>query len=902
MKKWALISLILFPAFLFAQTGNFFLSHFTSNNLAGSSCYDIKQDARGVMYFATDAGIFQFDGRNWDLLDGGAAVYSLQIAANGTIYWAGSKGYGSVGVDSDGFLKLKTESDSSVTNVFQSLILKDDVFFLNDNAIYIVDINRKIHTIKADENTGSFTGLFELFGAVYVNTLEKGLFKINRTGLVPSKLLIHGQVIFAARIENKYIVGTAQNKLFSCNENLQIKQLIVEDQNFINASVIIGGNWVNKHLLALGTLRGGVVFVNPTTGKTVEIVNYLTGLPDNEVFAISVDRHKNIWVAHEYGYTRVSPYMPLRSFSYYPGLKGNLLCTYTSENGTYVGTSLGLFKLKKEDVYEELVYYVDIPVEENTISTGGKRNGDENSAGKVEPKRRGLFNFLKKNKSKEVVNTEAGNVPGVAKEKPRHKRVRHTEKLLRSSQYVYQKVAGINSKITSIITLNKRIIASGLAGVFEVNDLNAKALLEEPVRFCFASQCSNVLLTSTYENEVKFLIEGKKDWQQVSLFNIIDDQINYMFEAKPSELWLCGADKIYSVQVSEHEMRPLHAIDIVNSHGEATVGVSWDEKLLFVNAEGFFNYNRQTKKLEKVDTLPGPKQYFVYDENILYRDQHGWQLKGRDNKKGSLHLLNLFQDFKFITGSKALNDLWMISRNNELYKMFGENIAASEEPFPIFIKSINSADKKTNIITNINLSEDHSAIAFEIVQPDYVGPHAIEFRYMLSGMKDQWSDWSNSNNKITFPFLPPGDYVLQVQSRNIFGDVSTLKPLTFEVLPPYWKRSWFYALEFMVLASLVILSFRLNNRYRIVSRILSLLTIILLIEFIQTIIDSSLPVKDENPVIDFIIQVFIALLILPVEGYLRNLMFRSMDTNSKLYQLLSLRSLKSALHKEQPGE
>ncbi len=39
-----------------------------------------------------------------------------------------------------------------------------------------------------------------------------------------------------------------------------------------------------------------------------------------------VDKSQGIWAAHEYGFTRVSPYLPYRSFGHYPGLAGNLLC------------------------------------------------------------------------------------------------------------------------------------------------------------------------------------------------------------------------------------------------------------------------------------------------------------------------------------------------------------------------------------------------------------------------------------------------------------------------------------------------------------------------------------------------------------------------------------------------
>src|SRR5690606_23184877 len=101
----------------------------------------------------------------------------------------------------------------------------------------------------------------------------------------------------------------------------------------------------------------------------------------------------------------------------------------------------------------------------------------------------------------------------------------------------------------------------------------------------------------------------------------------------------------------------------------------------------------------------------------------------------------------------------------------------------------------------------------------------------------------------------------------------------------YWKRPLFYAMEFSVFAMLVLLSFRLSTRFRIISRLLSLLTIILLIEFIQTAINATF-VTEESPVIDFFIQVVVAFMILPVEGYLRNLMLRSLDASGKFYKFL----------------
>jgi hypothetical protein len=216
-------------------------------------------------------------------------------------------------------------------------------------------------------------------------------------------------------------------------------------------------------------------------------------------------------------------------------------------------------------------------------------------------------------------------------------------------------------------------------------------------------------------------------------------------------------------------------------------------------------------------------------------------------------------------------------------KFDGQDISLVQSQFPIFLKSIQNNSVKIADFSHIELDQRSSAIIFEVVQPDFINPKSIEFRYFLDGMHQSWSEWSSASNKISFPYLPPGQYNLRVQARNIFGKISDLTPLPFEVNPPYWKEPLFYALEFLIFASLVVLSFRLSTRYRIISRFLSLITIILLIEFIQTVIGSSI-ISEDSPVIEFIIQVVVAILILPVEGFLRNLMLRSLDSNSRFYK------------------
>jgi hypothetical protein len=359
-----------------------------------------------------------------------------------------------------------------------------------------------------------------------------------------------------------------------------------------------------------------------------------------------------------------------------------------------------------------------------------------------------------------------------------------------------------------------------------------------------------------------------------------------VFEGENNELWFCGSESIYRAELKDNDVRHKQTIALKQRNTDKTIGMAWNGKVFLANTDGFYYVNRGKGIIEKIDSLPAPSRYFAHHGSIVFRDQHGWDFVGSWSNKNGLRLLNVFEDLRFMAPDADQQNLWLISESNGLYKFFGKNDdTVFENEFPIFLKAITNQNKKAVKLSEVVMDQEHSAVKFEVVQPDYLNPKAVEFRYYLKGMQNTWSDWSANNDVIYFPYLPTGDYTLEVEAKNIFGKTSSLAPLSFEVLPPYWKRSWFYALEFAIFAFLVLLSFRLSTRYRIISRLLSLLTIILFIQFLQTVINATI-LTNSSPVIDFFIQVIVALIVLPVEGYLRTLMLQSLDPSSKFYQFI----------------
>jgi hypothetical protein len=741
MKKLSSLFFGLLVTFLAqAQTGNYFLSHFSpTKEHFDNICFDIAQDDRGVMYFANKAGLLLFDGRNWDMIKGYSAIYSVNISEDNSIFWSGAKGFGQVIVNREGFQELKLLSDSTTSDVFQTLVVNEHAYFLTEKTIYHYNSKTQSITKILSPSDAVFYKLFELFGAVYINT-SSGVLKVEGGKLSPSRIGINSEVVFSSKIENHYVIGTADNQIWTCGEDLVFKQVKIQDQQYADASVIINGSWLHQQLLALGTLRGGVMFINPITGRTEEIINYNTGLPDNEIFALKQDHNQNTWVAHEYGFTRISPQMPFKSFSHYDGLEGNLLCANSFKGSVYVGTSLGLFKLQKEDVYEELVYYVNVevaqpkkPVAKNPEKQEVKSASEIIQSEKAEPqqqtesKKKGLFNFLKRNKrqqsSKEEPqpavtqqqSTKSEVVPQKEQEKtaeelPTYKRVKKTERILRASHYVFRKVQGIDAKVMHLLEVNGKLIASGLGGIFEVADLNSKPVLQEPVRYLYSITQSNKLFASTYEDDIKSISLEKDKWIVSNDALELDDQVDYIFQGKNSDLWLCGLNKIYQYD-TKAASNAVRAFELSNPDMESTVGAIWDEeKLLFANADGFYSLDVKGNQLSKIDSLPEPSQYFAFKGSILYHDRHGWHLAGNNEGHGNIQLLNLFQNFRFIATDHASENLWMISAGNELYKFFADKIRSEEAAFPLFLKTVTNDNLITANKSKIHISEDKSDV------------------------------------------------------------------------------------------------------------------------------------------------------------------------------------------------
>ena len=96
-----LLSLLFFTLSSYGQivkeSGNFRVKNYSSEEYdAHFQNWNVVQDPRGVMYFANNSTVLEFDGKNWASFKLGQKSLSVAIDHEGTIYAGHTTGHESI--------------------------------------------------------------------------------------------------------------------------------------------------------------------------------------------------------------------------------------------------------------------------------------------------------------------------------------------------------------------------------------------------------------------------------------------------------------------------------------------------------------------------------------------------------------------------------------------------------------------------------------------------------------------------------------------------------------------------------------------------------------------------------------------------------------------------------------
>ena len=324
--------------------------------------WSVAQDKSGLIYAANGFKLLEFDGSTWNScsINKEAWILSLASDSSGIIYAGSQNEFGYFAPDRLKGLKYFSLSDSmkaddqDFTNIWKVSIASFGVIFQAEEKLFIYR-NGKIKVVNP---TTSFHTTFLVRDILYARQREIGLteWKNERFELTAGGELFKSTGIFLmvpfGDDGREILIGTREKGLWIYNPAADIKfrPFPVRDKSLIDESSITGGIRLKNSNIALSTLSGGVIVIDPE-GKTAAVIDKASGIADNDVKQIISDKDNNLWLALNNGISAVEYNSPLSFYSEKSGIEGSVNSIVMYKGLLYTGTTAGLFIPKKAGAY-----------------------------------------------------------------------------------------------------------------------------------------------------------------------------------------------------------------------------------------------------------------------------------------------------------------------------------------------------------------------------------------------------------------------------------------------------------------------------------------------------------------------------------------------------------------------
>lgn len=839
-----------------AQDGNPFITNYElTNTIVDNQNWSVTQDNDEVMLFANRRGILAFDGVQWQLIPTNDFPHIVKKEPqSGTILVGCKNGFGYLSKNDQGqtFYTPVVHSNEELGDITNIEITSSHAYFCSSKAVSELRLSDLSVSGQWNCKTNEpYTGFMLFNNKLHVNIDTLGMHQLIGAQMQAIK---NGQqtagleVLFSIKYDDRHtLIGLDDNSLYLFDGE-HFNPFGMEAQRYIEEGVLAGGAVLPNNKIALSTLSGGVVIIDKSTHQTSYTLNYQTGLPDDEIFAMGIDAIGGLWLCHEFGISRVDLSLPIRSYDSYPGLEGNLISCIEFDSTLYVTTSEGLFYLEEVRGYEELEVLVkkrveraeptipeevvtedELPTESETTAqdTATEMNWQEKWRQRREDRKKKRRNKRKKQGDDEEETTSdpvvesdttaSQSTTDIVDKDPVLPAVQPTTSqadweteaetivtsktiyALQSISHIFKKVEGLDKKCKQEMLFHDRLLVATNTGLYEVKDKQANLIVDgRYINFMTKSRQPNRiyvgtasgLFVATFENEV---------WEQHNTFGNFEESVYSIVEDDPNHLWLGSENNAYYVTIDDNgaPRSEFTTYGFDNDYSEQVLIRKVYGQTFFFMSSGIYNYNDSTDKIEYSTALnrnfmPNSK-FIISQENItwIYNTVDWISLydHNADLNPAKKVYLDLFDDVKNIYVDSDRN-MWVIERNRGLFKILSSDQHEQQHPFNIYIRAVLSDTGYNYSLSELKLGAEDNSLTFNIAAPYYVKLNSVEYQYYVEGLMRDWGRWTTSAS-IDLPYVPDGEFILHVRARNVLGQVTNEKSLPFSVAPTIWDSVWF---------------------------------------------------------------------------------------------------------------
>jgi ligand-binding sensor domain-containing protein/DNA-binding CsgD family transcriptional regulator len=729
---------------------------------AGAQNWDIRQDARGILYFANNEGLLSFDGTYWKLypLKNRTIVRSIEFGSDNRIYIGGQDEIGYFSPDKTGKLvytslkDLLPPTDRSFADIWDIASIDGNIFFRSNTHIFNYRDNKI--TVYKPSTSWMFLGLHN--NQLMAQDGQRGLLLFKNgewTGFIEKSLLPEGFDITDLTTMNKdsAVVTTRQNGLFILTGNklipFRFSGMPIDPYQHYQGSAKI-----DDETFIVGTYDNGIYLIN-TSGTVLENFSKKEGLQNSNVRSLFYDKNHNIWLGLDSGIDFIAFNNAIKHINPAVMNDGAGYAVAIYHNSIFFGLSNGIYQLPLEDIKDFSYLKNDFKFQTGGQTWGLSVVNDRLLAGRDE----GFYQLNGSIVKPIMVNTGYW-----------------TFQALQSLYPFSTIVAGNYHGIRLFETKGDNYIDKGTAVNFT-----------EPARYLVIDNANTIWVSHPYRGVYKIQL-SETNGNTVKLYTAAN--------GLPSSL----NNQVYKVK---------NRVVIATEKGV----YEYNNKADTFQASAYYQEILGDRSIRYLKEDPGGNIWFIQQKNIGVVDFSAAkpsviylpELKGK-MVSGFEHIYPVNDNNIFVGGEKGFYHI-----NFEKYKQ-------TTHTLEVYIRTVKSIGKKDSLLfggyfetVNENIAQPTNSLPsvshqwnsfhFEYSSPLYEQQPNIEYSYYLEGFDKDWSEWAKKTEK-DYTNLPAGSYTFNVKARNNLKSESNTSSYSFKVSPPLLQTTAAYIVYIVLALSL----------------------------------------------------------------------------------------------------
>ncbi|HVT43847.1 MAG TPA: diguanylate cyclase [Thermoanaerobaculia bacterium] len=713
----------------------------TSEEGAGAQNFAITQDRRGVLYVGNLAGVLEYDGTWWRTipLRNEAVAMSLVPGPDGRVIVGGLDEIGYLEPDAAGqmqyvsMMPLLPKGITTVGEVYDVHKVSEGFLFTTDAALLQWNGGRETMKLISELEPGPATkASFLIDGTVWVWTPE-GLHRVvdGRMQKVDAPDRFEGRrVNLMQSWYDGRILVSVRDEGLFLFDGTRAHPFAGEASRRAARQIVSHGCRLPDGRTAIATRRGGLMILSDD-GEIDEIIDSSVGLPDDNISFAHASPDGSLWLVMDTGIARVEASSPLSVIDSRGGLKGTVVAATRHDGILYAGTANGIFTI-------------------GAAPRASEANG---------------------------VNTPLA--------KP---------------------LDGVEGSAFALLSVDDDLIAGAGEGLWRIRGKlreRIEGTEKETVYFLTRSPSDRDLVWVGSREGLGLLERAGQRWT----FRRVEGSpplVRSIVEVNRQTLWL-GTTLAGAVRI---ELPPLEGADpltaaSIHRHGEGEIDVHSISGRIVFTAESRihrFDEHQQALVLDPIlGRLGNQTVLFVLAEdgrgNIWMNTRPpGLALRASDRGYS-------FDD-RLLIGMPG-TDVQMIYPEPDGVVWFGNEkglirydtsiVPEAADPPPPLVRRVTlggellafrDGEMPAVATGSRRLRIESAAVSFE---------PGVVYQYRLDPVEQEWSDWT-VEPFTEFTNLWEGDYTFRVRTKALSNNVSPETTWSFEVLPPWYRTAWAYAL------------------------------------------------------------------------------------------------------------